>query len=239
MSLENGLTIVIPAKNEALLIAKLLEALSNQDYPQMRNTPVLVADAGSTDGTPDIVKSFQDRLRVEVIPGGVPSVGRNAGAARAKTKYVLFIDADVRPADKSLIRHTMEAAEKKNLECVTTNIICHDCSWLDKAFYIGNNFFQYLSCLHKPFSTGMFMVFEKSRFDALGGFNPQVLFAEDYYLSKQVKRNKFAIVRGGVYTTNRRFQKMGHARVARLFFWTAFNFWNQKYFLRDHKYWAQ
>jgi glycosyltransferase involved in cell wall biosynthesis len=205
----------------------------------MRNTPVLVADAGSTDGTPDIVKSFQDRLRVEVIPGGVPSVGRNAGAARAKTKYVLFIDADVQPADRSLIRHTMEAAEKKNLECVTTNIICHDCSWLDKAFYIGNNFFQYLSCLHKPFSTGMFMVFEKSRFDALGGFNPQILFAEDYYLSKQVKRNKFAIVRGGVYTTNRRFQKMGHARVARLFFWTAFNFWNQKYFLRDHKYWAQ
>jgi len=205
----------------------------------MRNTPVLVADAGSTDGTPDIVKSFQDRLRVEVIPGGVPSVGRNAGAARAKTKYVLFIDADVQPADKSLIRHTMEAAEKKNLECVTTNIICHDCSWLDKAFYIGNNFFQYLSCLHEPFSTGMFMVFEKSRFDALGGFNPQILFAEDYYLSKQVKRNKFAIVRGGVYTTNRRFQKMGHARVARLFFWTAFNFWNQKYFLRDHKYWAQ
>jgi glycosyltransferase involved in cell wall biosynthesis len=239
MSLENGLTIVIPAKNEALLIPKLLEALSNQDYPQMRNTPVLVADAGSTDGTPDIVKSFQDRLRVEVIPGGVPSVGRNAGAARAKTKYVLFIDADVQPADKSLIRHTMEAAEKKNLECVTTNIICHDCSWLDKAFYIGNNFFQYLSCLHKPFSTGMFMVFEKSRFDALGGFNPQILFAEDYYLSKQVKRNKFAIVRGGVYTTNRRFQKMGHARVVRLFFWTAFNFWNQKYFLRDHKYWAQ
>lgn len=205
----------------------------------MRNTPVLVADAGSTDGTADIVKSFQDRLRLEVIPGGVPSVGRNAGAARAKTKYVLFIDADVQPADKSLIRHTMEAAEKKNLECVTTNIICHDCSWLDKAFYIGNNFFQYLSCLHKPFSTGMFMAFEKSRFDALGGFNPQILFAEDYYLSKQVKRNKFAIVRGGVYTTNRRFQKMGHARVARLFLWTAFNFWNQKYFLRDHKYWAQ
>jgi hypothetical protein len=40
-----------------------------------------------------------------------------------------------------------------------------------------------------------------------------------------------------VYTTNRRFQKMGHARVARLFLATAFNFWNKKFFLRDHKYW--
>jgi hypothetical protein len=30
---------------------------------------------------------------------------------------------------------------------------------------------------------------------------------------------------------------MGHFRVAKLFLTTAFNFWNQSYFLRDHKYW--
>ncbi|PYV58140.1 MAG: glycosyl transferase [Acidobacteria bacterium] len=239
MNLDNGLTIVIPAKNEALLIPRLLEALSQQDYPQIGNTRVLVADSGSTDGTAEVVNSFRDRLQVEVIPGGIPSEGRNAGAARATTKYVLFIDADVQPADKSLIRRALETAQQKNLQCVTTNIICCNGSWLDKAFYIGNNFFQYLSCLHKPFSTGMFMLFEKSRFDALGGFNPKILFAEDYYLSKQLKRGRFAIVPGGVFTTNRRFQKMGHARVARLFFWTAFNFWNPRFFLRDHKYWAQ
>jgi len=239
MNLENGLTIVIPAKNEALLIPRLLEALLRQDYPQMSNTPVLVADAGSSDGTAEVVRSFQDRLRVEVIPGGVPSVGRNNGAARAKTRYILFIDADVQPADRSLVRRAMEIAERRNLECVTTSILCRNGSWLDKALYAGNNFFQHLSRLHKPFSTGMFMLFEKSRFDALGGFHPDILFAEDYCLSKQVKPGKFAIVRGGVDTTNRRFRKMGHARVARLFFRTAINFWNPDYFLRDHKYWAQ
>jgi hypothetical protein len=42
-----------------------------------------------------------------------------------------------------------------------------------------------------------------------------------------------------VYTTNRRFQKMGHLRVARLFLKTAMNSWNEKFFLRDHKYWAE
>ena len=56
-------------------------------------------------------------------------------------------------------------------------------------------------------------------------------------LSKQVARSKFAIIRGGVYTTNRRFQKMGHFRVARLFLKTAFNYWNEQHFLRDHNYW--
>src|SRR5919204_5438532 len=95
MNTSSDLTIVIPAKNEALLIPRLLESLSRQDYPQMRNTPVLVADAASTDGTPDVVLGFRDRLRVSVIRGGRPARGRNAGAALTDTKNVLFVDADV------------------------------------------------------------------------------------------------------------------------------------------------
>jgi hypothetical protein len=42
-----------------------------------------------------------------------------------------------------------------------------------------------------------------------------------------------------VYTTNRRFKRMGHLRVGWLFLKTAMNYWNDKYFLRDHKYWAE
>jgi glycosyltransferase involved in cell wall biosynthesis len=208
-----------------------------QDYPQMRNTKVLVADANSTDATRDIVMSFRDRLDVEVIPGGLPSVGRNAGARRAETPYVLFMDADIEPAHPSLIRRAVEAAQKKHLHCVTTNILCRGGSLTDKLLYTSNDIFQYLSQLHRPFSTGMFMLFDRQRFQELGGFHEQVHFAEDYLLSSQVARGKFGIVRGGVYTTNRRFEKMGHFRVARLFLSTAFNYWNESFFLRDHKYW--
>jgi glycosyltransferase involved in cell wall biosynthesis len=56
---------------------------------------VLVADANSTDGTPEIALAFRDRLNVSVIRGGMPSVGRNLGAAQADTPYVLFLDADI------------------------------------------------------------------------------------------------------------------------------------------------
>ena len=203
----------------------------------MRNTRALVADANSTDGTPEVVKGFRASLNVSVIPGGLPSAGRNAGAALADTPYVLFLDADIELASPSLIRRAVELAQRKQLHCVTTNIVCRDGRFADKLLYTGNDFFQYLSRLHRPFSTGMFMLFDKHRFDELGGFDERIHFAEDYHLSKQVARTKFGIVRGGVYTTNRRFQKMGHARVARLFLATAFNFWNKNFFLRDHKYW--
>ncbi|MGA8865612.1 MAG: glycosyltransferase [Candidatus Sulfotelmatobacter sp.] len=228
---------MIPAKNEAKLIPNLLTSLTKQDYSKMSSTRVLVADANSTDGTPEIVMSFRDRLNVIVIRGGMPSVGRNLGAARAESEYVLFLDADIEPAHPSVIRRALELAQSKQLHCVTTNILCRDGNAIDKLFYAGNDLFQYLSHLHHPFATGMFMLFDRKKFWELGGFHEQVAFAEDYLLSQQVERKRFGIVRGGVYTTNRRFQKMGHLRVGWLFLKTAMNYWNESYFLRDHKYW--
>jgi glycosyltransferase involved in cell wall biosynthesis len=239
MSTTSELTIVIPAKNEARLIPNLLLSLATQDYSKMPSTRVLVADANSTDGTPAIALAFRDRLNVAVIPGGMPAVGRNRGAALADTPYVLFLDADIEMAHPSVIRRAVQLAQERQLHCVTTNIVCQDGTWFDKAMYAGNDCFQYLSRLHKPFATGMFMLFDREKFQELGGFNEQATFAEDYLLSQQVARSRFGIVRGGVYTTNRRFQKIGHLRVARLFFRTAFNFWNEKFFLRDHKYWVE
>src|ERR1700678_4200548 len=179
---NSELTIVIPAKNEAKLIPRLLTSLINQDYSKMSSTRVLVADANSTDGTAEIVMSFRDRLKVSVIRGGMPSVGRNLGAAQADSIYVLFLDADIEPAHPSVVRRAVELAQRKRLHCVTTNILC-DGNWIDKLFYAGNDFFQYASRLHHPFATGMFMLFDLAKFRELGGFHEQVAFAEDYLLS--------------------------------------------------------
>jgi len=181
---------------------------------------------------------FRDRLNVSIIPGGMPSVGRNHGAAQADTPYVLFLDADIELADRSLIRRCVEKAQARHLHCVTTNVICRDGSWIDKLLYVGIDLCQYLSYLHRPFATGMFMLFARERFWELNGFHEHIHFAEDYNLSQQVGRKRFAVVRGGVYTTNRRFKKMGHLPVGWLFLKTAMNYWNENYFLRDHKYWA-
>ncbi len=204
----------------------------------MSSTRVLVADANSTDRTREIVNSFRDRLNVSVISGGMPSVGRNQGAAQAETPYVLFVDADIALANPALIRHCIEKAQAKHLHCVTTNIVCRGGNWVDELFYAVLDLFQYLSYVHRPFATGMFMLFDRKKFWRLGGFHEQVHFAEDYKLSQMVERGRFAIVRGGVYTTNRRFRKMGHLPAGWLFLKTALNYWNEKYFLRDHKYWA-
>jgi glycosyltransferase involved in cell wall biosynthesis len=233
------LTIVIPAKNEVEMLPRLLGSLSRQDYEGLAGTQVIVADAGSTDGTVEVALSFRDRLRVEVIEGGLPSVGRNAGARLATTPYVLFLDADVELPEPTLLRRALWRMRRRRLHLVTTNIGCREGSFFDDALYMGNNFMQRIGSVLKPFATGMFMLFDREAFWALGGFNERALFAEDYLLSKGVARTRFRIVRGKVLTTNRRFQKLGHWRMVWMFFKTMLHSWNDKYFLQDQGYWEE
>ena len=233
------LTIVIPAKNEAKMLPLLLESLCRQDFEGMVETRVLVADAGSTDGTREIALGFCDRLKVEVVAGGLPSVGRNAGAQLATTKYVLFLDADVELPEPTLLRRAMWRMRRRRLHLATTNIACREGSFFDDVLYAGSNLMQRVGSVTKPFATGMFMLFDREVFWALGGFNEQALFAEDYLLSKGVARIRFRIVRGRVLTTNRRFQKLGHWRMVWMFFKTMLHTWDEEYFLEDQGYWGE
>lgn len=233
------LTIVIPAKNEAGMLPRLLNSLIRQDYEGMAETRVMVADAGSTDGTVEVALSFQDRLQIEVIEGGLPSVGRNAGAKLATTPYILFLDADVELPEPTLLRRALWRMRRRKLHLVTTSIACREGGFFDDLLYAGNNFMQHVGSFLKPFATGMFMLFDREAFWALGGFNERALFAEDYLLSKGVARTRFRIVRGKILTTNRRFQKLGHGKMVWMFFKTMLHSWNDKYFLRDQGYWEE
>jgi glycosyltransferase involved in cell wall biosynthesis len=233
------LTIVIPAKNESYNLPRLLRSLCSQDYACLQTTKVFVADAGSTDDTVAVARSFAGELSLEVIPGGLPAVGRNEGARRAISRYVLFVDADVELLDSTLLRRAVETMKRRGLHCLTTNVWCSGGSFLDRALYAGNNLVQRFASCTKPFATGMFMMFNKEVFDKLGGFNERALYAEDYLLSKKVSPIRFGIVSGGVVTSNRRFQKMGHFKIVRMFFRTALNTYNEQYFLRDQDYWKE
>ena len=83
-------SVIIPTLNESAYLPALLDALRGQTRPP---DEVIVADAGSTDGTVELVQAHGAR----VVPGGMPAVGRNAGAQVAIGDLFLFFDADVLP----------------------------------------------------------------------------------------------------------------------------------------------
>jgi glycosyltransferase involved in cell wall biosynthesis len=196
----------------------------------MPQTRIFLADAGSTDSTVDIARKFSKDLDIAIIQGGLPSVGRNNGARKSRSRYLLFIDADIELADPSLIRRAVELMKNKGLHCTTTDIRCKDGKFLDHLLYGLNNIAQRISRFHRPFATGMFMMVEKIRFDAIGGFDEKALFAEDYQLTQQIRPSCFRVIRGGVYSTNRRFQKIGHWIMIRSFLATAIHHRDPEYF---------
>ncbi len=238
--MEKELTIVIPAKNEAALLPALLRSIHAQDYPALPLTPIIVADAGSTDGTLEIVKAFSDRLQIRAVTGGLPSVGRNAGAFEACSTFVLFLDADVELHDPTLVRRAVELATRRKLDCVSTCVWIRNGYPFDNGAFALSNLAQRLSrWFGEPFGIGMFLLFRTAAFRALGGFDEQALYAEDYQLTRQVPRRRFAIVPGTVWTSDRRLRKNGYRRMAYMFLQTALHGNDQAYFRRkEHmKYW--
>jgi glycosyltransferase involved in cell wall biosynthesis len=205
-------------------------SLLNQDYPLMSSTKIVLADADSTDRTVAIAREFDNRLAICVIDGGLPSVSRNNGARCAASRYILFVDADIELAQPTLLPRSIDRIKKGSLDCVTTDILCRDGLLLDHLLYGCSNIVQRLSRFHRPFATGMFMLVSKERFDAIGGFDEQALYAEDYQLTRQIPRNRFRVIRGGVYSTNRRFMKMGRTAIVRFFLAAALHSGRPDYF---------
>jgi len=233
------LAIVIPCKNEEKYIGVLLDSLARQSY-DLTKSRIVIADAGSTDQTLSVIDNFKDRfpsIKTDVIDGGLPAVGRNRGAEYSSSRYILFLDADIEIQDPHLIHRAVLAMRLDKLHCVTTDIKSRDAGALTATMYGFNNLAQHLSRLTKPFSTGMFMLFDRAAFENLGGFDEKVTYAEDYHLSMRVAASRFRVVPGQILASNRRFHRSGYLRVARLFLTTAIHSGSRKHFYTDHRYW--
>ena len=85
-------TIVIPVFNGTSTLREAIDSALAQTYPHFE---VLVVDDGSTDGSADIVRSYDDnRLRmVQQANGGLNSA-RNTGIREARANYIGLLDAD-------------------------------------------------------------------------------------------------------------------------------------------------
>jgi glycosyltransferase involved in cell wall biosynthesis len=218
----------------------LLKSIARQTYLKTRRPEIILADAGSADDTARAAHNaaWLYGLRLTCTHGGLPAVGRNVGARLAKTRYLLFLDADVQLEDPEFVETAINTMRAKGLHCVTTDIHCPTGKWRSKLAYFVNNIYQRISRFGgTPFATGMCMFFDRKMFEQLGGFNEKALFAEDYMLSKQVNWKRFRVIRGGVATSDRRMAKMGYWGLAKLFLYTAAFSHRESTFTKDHGYW--
>jgi glycosyltransferase involved in cell wall biosynthesis len=85
-------TAVIPCFNAAATLARAIESVRRQTYP---NIEIIAIDDGSCDQTPALLLAEADRgvTVVTQVNGGVP-VARNSGIAAAQGEFVAFLDSD-------------------------------------------------------------------------------------------------------------------------------------------------
>jgi glycosyltransferase involved in cell wall biosynthesis len=210
-ALENDFSIIIPCKNEENYIGNLLESIQNQTVVNSQ-TPIFIADANSTDNTLSIINSYKEKLNIKVIEGGYPSVGRNRGAALAKTKYLLFLDADVRLGGENFIKKAINLANHKDLFLVTSYIKCPEGNLFDKFFWLIYGLFLIMNKIVGPVSAGMMMFCNREFFNSVGGFDEHIILGEDVEMAKAAPRNKFGVINAHILIDNRRFQKMGYIK---------------------------
>ena len=83
---------VIPTFNSARTLAECLQAIRGQRFPH-EQVEIVIADAGSTDATPEIAKRFGcDRLVPNELKTG--EAGKSAGIRAATGEIIALVDSD-------------------------------------------------------------------------------------------------------------------------------------------------
>jgi glycosyltransferase involved in cell wall biosynthesis len=87
-------SVIVPVYNGALHIVETIEAVFEQTYSDFE---LLVIDDGSTDGTADLLRSYQGRIRLIQQKNQGVSAARNRGLTLALGEFILFLDSDDLP----------------------------------------------------------------------------------------------------------------------------------------------
>src|SRR6202162_5556259 len=103
-------SVLIDTYNHERFIEHAITSVLEQDMP-MADVEIVVVDDGSTDGTPDVVRRFEPRVRLIRKPNGGQASAFNAGIPECHGEIVAFLDGDDWWAPQKL-RRVVEAMEQ-------------------------------------------------------------------------------------------------------------------------------
>ncbi|KQL36119.1 glycosyltransferase [Psychrobacillus sp. FJAT-21963] len=202
-------SIIIPAHNEEKYLGKCLESIAMAAQPYKNQVEVIVVLNRCTDKTEEIAKSY-NCVTLENYDKNLSKI-RNAGASLAKGEILITIDADTR-----MTEHLLSVVEKHlasnqyigggvngNFERMSIGIV------VSTMLLIVPLLFKY-----GFISVGIFWCYKKD-FQAIKGFNENMLMAEDADFAKRLKQwgkkngKKYGTIKNGMITSCRRFDHYG------------------------------
>lgn len=189
-------SVIIPVYNEEKNIVKCIESLAKQTYSLTANNSleVIVVNDSSTDNTFNVAKTLGSKLRINLriinLTGHQErAISRNTGAKSASGKYLLFIDADMKPSKKVIAeclgKIENDPAGFKAIIIPEESIgegFWSECRALEKKCYIGDDRIEAAR------------FFDKSAFWEVGGWDKNMISGEDWDLTRRI-REKYKVGR--------------------------------------------
>jgi len=173
-------SVVVPCLNRIRFIVPTIESVLQQDYPRIECT---VVDGGSTDGTLEILRQYDGRLRWLSEPDGGPPNAINKGWRMCSGEILAWLNAD----DLWALGAVRKVVDYFN-EHPEADVVYGDCNIIDqKGEYIKtisvrdwNLRYAAEHCDHILFQPAAFM--RRSILERVGWLYPQLCHDHDLWL---------------------------------------------------------
>jgi glycosyltransferase involved in cell wall biosynthesis len=173
-----SITVVTPSFNQAPFIRETIESVLGQRYPHL---DYVVIDGGSTDGTVDILTSYEGRLRwvSERDQGQADAV--NKGVALGHGEIIGWLNSD-----DVYTPGALEAAGRAFLRCRDLHVLYGDADHVlaDGTFFrrYPTASFDYQRLAHECFICQPATFFRRAVFQEVGGLDITLHYCMDYDL---------------------------------------------------------
>ncbi|MCK4327750.1 MAG: glycosyltransferase [Candidatus Diapherotrites archaeon] len=200
-------SVIIPTLNEEKYLAPCLESLSRQEFGG--SYEIVVGDGCSTDATEAICRDYGAKFLVEPKP--TIAAGRQKACDAAKGRTIVSTDADIQAPVNWLDSIVSRFDGNVGLY---GNIVPYDGSrteaWMCRN--VMSRYMHVMDCLGNPVPAGSNLAFKRSAFEEVGGFNTDLVTAEDLDLTKKLMGvGKVAYnPHGHVYVSLRRVKGWGY-----------------------------
>jgi cellulose synthase/poly-beta-1,6-N-acetylglucosamine synthase-like glycosyltransferase len=193
-------SVIIPARNEALRIGKCLDSLLTQSYPA-ELTEVLVVNDFSTDDTTDVVRDHPLSVTLidlsDHITGSINSYKKKAietGIAHSSGELIICTDADC-SMGSDWIRILANTFQKENLHFIAAPVkIISNGSWLSVFQILDFVSLQGITgaAVYKnlyPMCNGANLAYSRNAYQAVGGFSEidHIASGDDMLLMKKIQ----------------------------------------------------
>lgn len=193
MDFEPKVTIVLPTFNGSKFLAKSLESCLSQSYS---NLEIIVVDDASTDGTPDIIKKFNDSRIIYIRHEknkGLPAA-LNTGFAKSTGDYLTWTSDDNYYKDNAIETMLTHLLRNPRTGLVYANYCVVD----EHDELVNKHYAAPIRMLYETSSVGACFLYRRNVYATIGGYNEKARYFEDHEYWFRV-REKFSIDRLNVF----------------------------------------